>query len=305
MNALLETAYYWQKSGVSVLPIRYMDKHPDARLLPKDEQGDPTWKPYQKRLPTDEELERWFMGSLHNIGLITGWQNLVVLDFDEVDEYVTWSMWATRTGGYTRRIMEMTYIVQTARGMHVYLRSKQQEQNRHIGKIDIKARNGYVLIPPSVHPTGIEYKVYQKGIPAVIESLSEILPASYLVKNIELPPAVTAPAQAAQRALHADDPWAAAEQPPDPDKDLVTQVRANYRIEQFFTDLVDTSSDGRWKMAPCPFHDDKHPSFWLDTQRGICGCFAGCTPKPLDVINLYARLHGISNREAIFYLANL
>ena len=42
---------------------------------------------------------------------------------------------------------------------------------------------------------------------------------------------------------------------------------------------------------------------WVDTARGICGCYAGCTPKPFDVIDLYARLHGLDNRDAIKQLA--
>jgi hypothetical protein len=41
---------------------------------------------------------------------------------------------------------------------------------------------------------------------------------------------------------------------------------------------------------------------WVDTGRQICGCYAGCTPKPLDVIDLYARMQGITTKEAIHEL---
>ncbi len=43
----------------------------------------------------------------------------------------------------------------------------------------------------------------------------------------------------------------------------------------------------------------ENPSFWVDTKAQLCGCFSGCTNVPLDAINLYARLHGISNVAAI------
>ena len=55
---------------------------------------------------------------------------------------------------------------------------------------------------------------------------------------------------------------------------------------------------GSRMMIQCPFHDDKTPSFWIDTQRGLCGCHT-CGMKPLDVINLFARLNQVSNQEAI------
>jgi hypothetical protein len=301
MTTLLDTAMYWKRVGVATIPIQYRDKHPDGRLLPKGDDGKPTWEPFQKALPTDEQLKQWFPSSVHNLAVITGWQNLLVLDFDELGTFLKWSLWVTRTGGLTRRAVELTYMVQTARGVHVYFRTRQPEQNRKLDGIDIKARGGYVLAPPSIHPSGAEYRVRQNGVPMVIDALSEVLPAAYLVKNTELPPVVSVPSQQVQTT----DVWDAIMNGPDPDRDLVSQIRAKHRIENFFPNAQNTGGNGRWKMDCCPFHDDKHPSFWIDTQRQICACYGGCTPKPLDVINLYARLHGLTNHDAIFYLAHM
>jgi hypothetical protein len=293
MSEIYEAAKYWVSAGVGVIPIRYMDKRPDAKLLP-----DGKWESFKTQLPTDQDLLKWFPGNLHNLGIVTGWQNLVVIDFDDLGMYVKWSVWATRTGGMTRRSMELTYQVTTARGVHVYFRTQQPEQNRKLDGIDIKARGGYVLGVPSVHPTNVPYTVKQSGIPMLIEALSDVLPASYLLQNTELPPTI-APQPIAPVILSAD-PWEQIMRVSDPDKDLVTQIRGQYRIENFFTDIEKTSSDGRWWVTPCPFHDDKHPSFWIDASRQICSCYGSCTPKPLDVINLYARLHGLTNRDAIY-----
>lgn len=70
----------------------------------------------------------------------------------------------------------------------------------------------------------------------------------------------------------------------------------------FAPDALQRTGAG-WYLARCPFHDDRHPSFWLNTERQIGGCFAGCTPKPVDAINLFAMLHGLDNSTAIAVLA--
>jgi hypothetical protein len=299
MSTLLETAMYWKRAGVATIPIQYRDKRPDARLLPKDKNGDPSWEPYQKELPTDDQLKRWFPSSLHNLGIVTGWNNLVVLDFDDLGTYLKWSLWMVRTGRLTRRIAELTYMVRTARGVHVYVRTQQPEQNRKLEGIDIKARGGYVLAPPSIHPSNVPYSILQPGSPMMVEALSDILPAAYLLQHTELPTMVNVPTQ---KPVSTDDPWEAINHAPDPKQDLIDQIRASFRIESFFPNATNTGGN-RWFMDLCPFHDDKHPSFWIDTTRQICACYGGCTPKPLDVINLYARLHGLSNRDAIFFMA--
>jgi hypothetical protein len=101
-----------------------------------------------------------------------------------------------------------------------------------------------------------------------------------------------------------NDPWESATNRPDPSQDMITQVRQHHHILDYLPDAERTSRDGRWWRAACPFHSDKNPSFWVDALNGICGCFGGCTHKPLDVINLYARLNGINNVDAIHDLVN-
>ena len=54
---------------------------------------------------------------------------------------------------------------------------------------------------------------------------------------------------------------------------------------------------GRFRSARCPFHEDKKPSFWIDSELNTWGCHAESITG--DVINLYALLVGKTNSEAI------
>lgn len=78
-----------------------------------------------------------------------------------------------------------------------------------------------------------------------------------------------------------------------------------------YTGGLKPSGQGRWFIGRCPFHQraDDPPNkrkFWVDADNGLCGCFvARCQAgrPPMDVINFYARLQGISNSQAIDDLA--
>jgi hypothetical protein len=47
----------------------------------------------------------------------------------------------------------------------------------------------------------------------------------------------------------------------------------------------------------CPFHNDQSPSFTIWPQTKTWKCWAGCGNG--NVIHLFSKLHGISNKEAI------
>jgi len=285
-------------AGIGLIPVQYKDKRPDAKLLPKDDNGQPTWQPFKTQLPSQDDLARWFI-TPHNYGVVTGWRGLLVLDFDDSNEYARWRMWAVKRGGLANFAATSAFQVQSSRGVHVYLRCETPGANRKIGKIDVKFR-GYVLGPGSIHPTGVEYKALKDAfILPLIATLSDVLPAEML-QHTELPQNINKPMQLTS------DPWKAAMEPPVIlGNGVVDKIKKLFRVEELFTNLKSTSRDSRWQMTNCPFHDDKHPSFWLDTQQQICGCHAGCTVKPLDVIGLYARLYGMTNGEAIRVLAKM
>lgn len=290
-------AYEILHAGIGIIPVQFKDKRPDHTQLPRGADGSPTWEPFKTILPSEDDLRKWFANP-RNYGVVTGWRGLLVLDFDDASEYSRWRLWASLHGGIARFVAENAFQVQTSRGVHVYLRSETPGANRKIGKIDVKYR-GYVLGPGSIHPTGTEYRAIKPALMfPLIAALSDVLPAD-LLQQSTMPDNVTRLVQQIE-----SDPWKAAMTPTQHvGIGAVEKIKKTLRIEDFFCGLAPTSRDGRWFMTRCPFHDDKNPSFWIDAQKQICGCFAGCTSKAIDVIDLYARLYGLTNGEAIRMLA--
>ena len=284
MNLPYETARHWTEAGLTVLPVAFMSKKAMV-----------DWKEYQTRLPSYTELSQWFYSSIMNLGLIVG-NGLAVIDFDVMAVFEHW--YPTFMAQYPQG----TYMVQTRRGMHVYVHTELPAKNYHNPMLDIKAERGYVLIPPSVHPSGFEYQVWQDAPILRVNQLTDVLGKEYMpeVECVETVDQFRNQFQnSGTQYRHYDDPFdeafAASE------AGSVQEIRARVSI----LDLIDaepSDRSGRWYVAKCPFHDDANPSFWIDTQRGMCGC-RKCNIKELDVINLYARLNHLSNQEAIIEMS--
>jgi len=128
--------------GFSIIPLAYRSKKPLVE-----------WSEYQRRKPNEKELRRCFIGRQVNIGVVCGAVSgyLTVLDFDDFEAY--------------RRFFEdykglRTLVVKTARGVHVYFRSSNPVRSFKIPalSLDVKGEGSYVAAPPSIHPTGVEYK---------------------------------------------------------------------------------------------------------------------------------------------------
>jgi hypothetical protein len=275
---LLEIAFSWVVQGFSVIPIKFKDKTPRSDLRPGG-----GWNQYKTRLPTLEELSTWCNQQI-NLALITGWNNLVVIDFDNQDVFDLWHALTSIN----------TYMVKTSRGVHAYFRAQAPVSPMHTEFIDIKAGGGYILIPPSIHPNGHEYKAINNAEILRIDRLEDVLPSLFIPVKQEIKPEYK-PVECSTL-----DPWTRASSSVEITGDVVGKIRQNKKIEDFFPNAERTGN--HWLKAICPFHDDKSPSLWIDTSRQLCGCFV-CEMKPMDIINLVARLHSISNREAIIYLS--
>jgi hypothetical protein len=82
-------------------------------------------------------------------------QNLFVLDCESPDALLYHMQQAKK-----RRIP--LWVVKTARGGHLYFRCADGEvhniSNGTIANTEVRGRNGYVLAPPSLHPTGVKYQ---------------------------------------------------------------------------------------------------------------------------------------------------
>lgn len=136
---------YVHDLGVSVFPLPYRGKAPFPGWR---------WKVLQTRKPTDRELDAWFRGRVLNLAMVTGGVSggLVVLDFDDLAGFDAWRS----------RYPVTTRMVTTGRGVHVYLKLTEPVRNgtlavdgRRVG--EIRGAGGYVVAPPSVHPTGKGY----------------------------------------------------------------------------------------------------------------------------------------------------
>ncbi len=299
--SLLEQAQSWIAQGIAVIPLRYRAKQPDGAALryvgSVDAGSRATWEPYKARLPELRELRPWF-GSCYrrNLGVVTGWQDLIVLDFDEVNEWVYWGMWAAERGGAALAALD-SYTVLTARGAHVYLRCQGVKAYSLAGMLDVKAGGGYVVGAGSVHPDGTRYQAIEASSPIVqIPSLQAVLSEKLLPPATEQVRGHTSTGSARRVVL--DDPWEAAERGGrSRSQTLIASAKRACQIEELLGELVATGRG--YYVTRCPLHDDAHPSLWVHPERGLCGCLAGCNGgRPMDVINLASQLWGCELGEA-------
>jgi hypothetical protein len=144
------------------------------------------WQEYSERLPTVEEIERWWQQYPNaGVGIVTGKvSNLIVLDVD------------TKKGAdanHVYRTYPTDLVVRTGSGGgHFYYQYPHQNGRipNVVGKkdgkptgYDLRADGGYVVAPPSLHPSGRRYEWLQTGkapAEATPQLLKFILPKSEL-----------------------------------------------------------------------------------------------------------------------------
>jgi hypothetical protein len=294
----IDNAREFLSLGIAVIPLRHRGKEPESAMMGG------AWEQYKDHLPTEYDLLRWFGSNWQNYGVVCGWGGLAVIDFDNADQYAVWLDYYDK---YLVRIYELDcppYTVQSARGAHVYIRLFGDYQNQRRQGIDVKV-HGYVVGAGCVHPTGTEYREIhpKKHFPQVfdldtwlpVELFPKIAPEASMGHLEPLP----MPFDNLSKATY--DPFAQATRV-NADVDLLQLVKSSVRIEHLFPQATKTSADGRWLACVCPFHDDKKPSAWIDTRRQLFGCQV-CGFRPMDAVNLYARMHNMSDRDAVSAMA--
>ena len=285
MNTL-QHALHWLDLGIAPIPCFYRDKRPKF-----------PWRDYQDTLPTRGEVVDWFTHQFCNLALITGWQGLTVLDFDNIHVYELWRNWAAR---HAPLVADISYKVFTARGVHVYVALEERLPGaKKLGLVDVKAYGGYVLAPPSVHPSGRPYQAENAVAPIIqVESLTSVLPAEML--ELEQPEPI--PTIRLGTELQ-PTPWQAAMYPAriqDGDSPISSILDSHTLFELF----PNARKKGGKYWVPCPLHPDTNPSLAIDPDGKRGRCWAGCTPaQGFDYINFYAALNGMTNSEAIQVLS--
>jgi hypothetical protein len=277
--------------GISVIPLRHRSKEPMLA----------SWEPYKSHLPGNTEYRSWFASDWNNYGVVAGWCNLVIIDFDSIEYFNLWQLWCNNLWV---NIAEIAFKVRTRQGMHVYVCTEQPAVNdKRISKshgIDVQAQGKYVVGPECVHPSGHVYEPIGDFVFPIAPDIESILPVALFppvaIGDVEfhgeLP--VIVPMDAQYDAFSAASIASGT--------DLISKVKQSVRIENLFGSVNRTSADGRWLATRCIFHDDHNPSMWIDTRRQLCGCNV-CGMKPMDAINLYSRMHNISESLAVSELA--
>lgn len=117
--------------------------------------------------PTGDDIGRWFREFCGNVGLLAGFANLLVLDFDDVAAYRRW-----RSGH--DEVASRTPVARSPSGFHVYLRTREPMVSsslysgmRRIGHV--KALGGYIVASPSVLRDGSSYSWLEGQSPFDVE----------------------------------------------------------------------------------------------------------------------------------------
>jgi Bifunctional DNA primase/polymerase, N-terminal/Primase C terminal 1 (PriCT-1) len=156
---VIHTALRLAQKGLAVFPCRPRDKRPATVNGLKDATTDP------------EAIAAWWQQDPDfNIAIATGAASgIFVIDVDGFDAEA-----AMRRLEAEHDALPPSVEVITARGRHIYFKMPDTDLRNSAGKIapglDVRATGGYVLAPPSIHPTGRRYAWS-------VDSASSVVPA--------------------------------------------------------------------------------------------------------------------------------
>jgi hypothetical protein len=147
-NSLYERAIGYAARGWSVIPLRPRDKRP---LL--------AWAAFQHLRASEEQIAAWYQQSPKaNVGIVTGGiSGLLVLDVDPKhggDESL--AVLQRQHGA----LPDGPVVITGGGGRHLYFAHPGMEvPNRAsiMPGLDLRGDGGYVVAPPSVHPSGTPY----------------------------------------------------------------------------------------------------------------------------------------------------
>jgi len=142
-NNKLNTALEMVRQGFHLIPLKPNSKAPYAELIPFNK-----WSLLRDNQATANMVKNWFAADRNiNFGVITGTEfnnkKLIVVDLDKKP---------------TAEQLKHSYtpVVETSRGYHLYYLADKKPKAHKTPRGEIKT-NGYVVAPPSIHPTGDRY----------------------------------------------------------------------------------------------------------------------------------------------------
>lgn len=144
-NELLNAALTYIGLGWNVIPLRPRDKKP---LLP-------SWGEWQTKKVTEDMVKTWWQKhSDANVGILTGAiSGIVVLDVDGEK--------GQKSLAQVAKGLPPTPISNTGKGSHYIYAHPGFEVKNFAGKLpglDFRGDGGYIVAPPSIHPSGRQYE---------------------------------------------------------------------------------------------------------------------------------------------------
>ena len=151
--ALIDYVLQYAGRGWSAFPLRPGAKLP---LISKKQHG----RGFHDATTNTAQLEAWWRACpTANIGIATGASGLVVLDADGPEGLAQLHILAAPHGGLPKTLVQRTgrvdglhFIYRLAPGMAPVKSSSIKGE-----KLDVRGSTGYIVAPPSLHPTGAQY----------------------------------------------------------------------------------------------------------------------------------------------------
>ena len=146
LSGLGRAALEYAERGFRVLPLRCSGKQP---LIPRAKGGHGV---HDATIDLKRIVQWWTRWPKANVGVAIP-KNWIVIDIDGPEG--EGAIRATGEG------LPRTAEVATARGRHLWYRGDQQRFKSRpamFPKVDLRAEGGYVVVPPSMHPSGRLYR---------------------------------------------------------------------------------------------------------------------------------------------------
>ena len=281
---LLLEAFVWLDEGMSIVPAQPRSK---VVRIP--------WRRFEVLPPSKETIKYWFSSGVMNMAVVCGSGGLLVLDFDQAENYIAWYAKAGELAN--------TYTEKTRRGYHLFYKVD-DSVNRCFLECQALGLGHLCLVAPSIHPTGAIYFSPDAGNPIRKVKTAELF--TLLSDPVKPEPASNPGGPDQVRAVRYSG------------SDLLSKIKAALPLLSYvsqFTEVKPSNQGQGLYIGRCPLHEDKHPSFWVNSRLDIWGCFASSCPghtkshssmypRGRDVINLYALIHGLPTSEAIKNLAH-
>jgi Mn-dependent DtxR family transcriptional regulator len=169
-NELLEALHEYHEQGISCLPVIKDNKNPSSK-----------WTHLQNHLQPLQEVEKLFQNHDGNIGILGGAAsgNLACLDIE--------------VKGLFREMSEEfklhhgeTWIVESARGGHIYFRTPQPVRGRKYKDYEVRGQGQFMVAPPSVVRTKDDilhrYEFVTKPEGVVLVPEKTFFPLDYIPK---------------------------------------------------------------------------------------------------------------------------